>query len=266
MTHDRVTARLWHLGRDLQARVRDFFENPPGPSATPLELLQTALDELERRIQPAGRGSRVFPYSRILVHVAQPNADRAAVEAVFRQLVPRLRDRLNEMKCEAPPTIAARVAFSRRPAPEGTPVVSVECSTDEEAAVPQEPDAASPAVTITVLKGRCDQPEYTLTERVILIGRTAEVVDAQGRVRRNHVPFLEATDGVTETVARAHARLQFEPGGYRLFNESRSNPTYVVRGGRSHQAVTHDPQGLRVRSGDEIHLGRAVIRITIAQP
>lgn len=261
-----MTARLWHIGRDLHARVREFFENPPGPASTPLELLQTALDELERRAQPAGRGARVFPYNRIIVHVAQPNVDRAAVDAVFRQLEPRLRDRLTEMNCDAPPSINARVSYSRRPAPGNAPVVSIECFDDAGTAPPSATPAACPPVTISIVKGRCDQLKYTFVEPVILIGRTAELVDARGRVRRNHVAFVEEPDGVTETVGRAHARLQFDGGAYWLFNESRSNPTCILRDGRSHPVVAHDPQGLRLRSGDEVHLGRAVIRVVIGEP
>lgn len=265
MTDDSVTGRLWHAGRDLHARVRGFFDNPPGPAAAPLELLQASLEELERKVQPAGRGARLFPYNRVVVHVAQPSADRAAVEAVFRQLEPRLRDRLTELACDAPPSIDVRVSFSRRPAADGTPVVSVECFKETETAAPPPTAAVYPSVTISIVKGRCDRPEYTFGEPVILIGRTAELVDAHGRVRRNHVAFVEEPDGVSETVGRAHARLQFEAGVYRLFNESRSNPTYVLRDGRSHQVVAHDPQGLRLQSGDEVHLGRAVIRVAIAR-
>jgi hypothetical protein len=267
MTEASVTARIWHVGRDLHARVRAFFDGPPGPASTPLELLQAALDELERKAQPAGRGARLFPYNRIVVHVSQPNADRPAVEAVFRQLEPRLRDRLREIKCEGPASIATRVSFSRRPAADGAPVVSVECLTETEAVTVAPPTTpACPRVTIAILKGRCERTEYSFAEPVILIGRTAELVDAHGRVRRNHVAFLGEPDGATETVGRAHARLQFEAGAYRLFNESRSNPTCVLRDGRSHQVLARDPQGLRVQSGDEIHLGRAVIRVTISPP
>lgn len=263
MTEDPVSTRLWHLGRGLHARVRDFFVTPPGPEATPLELLQAALDQLERHVQPAGRGSRVFPYTHVVVHVAQPNASRAAVEAVFRQLEPRLRDRLMEMNCEPPPALTARVSFIESGGATGAPIVSIECSSDAEDSAPPQAFAPGGPVTITVVKGRCEQSEYTCTDRVIYIGRTAELVDAQGRIRRNQVAFVEERDGVSETVARAHARLQVESGVCRLFNESRSNPTFVVREGRSHQVVAHDPQGLRIQSGDEIHLGRAVVRVTL---
>ena len=266
MTGDRVTARLWHMGRNLHGRVREFFEGPPGPDATPLELLHAALDDLERRVQPAGRGARLFPYNRIVVHVSQPNADRTAVEAVFRQLDARLRDRLREIKSEAPPSIGTRVSFSRRAAADGAPVISIECFSEPDPAPAPTTTPACPAITISIVKGRCARQDYSLAEPVILIGRTPELVDAHGRVRRNHVAFVEERDGASETVARAHARIQYEAGSFRLFNESRSNPTFVLRGGRSRPVVAGDPQGLRLQSGDEIHLGRAVIRVAISEP
>jgi hypothetical protein len=261
-----VTARLWHIGRGLHARVRDFFDNPPDAASTPIELQRAVLDELERKVQPAGRGRRLFPYNRIVVHVAQPDVDRAAVEAVFRQLEARLRDRLSELKCDAPASIVTRVSFSRRGMSGNAPVVSVDCFHDDEAPALPQPASERPAVTLSIVKGRCDRTEYTFAAPVILIGRTAELVDAHGRVRRNHVAFVEDRDGVTETVARAHARLQFDAGSYRLFNESRSNPTFVVRDCRSHPVVANDPQGVILQSGDEIHLGRAVIRLTFGRP
>ena len=64
--------------------------------------------------------------------------------------------------------------------------------------------------------------------------RTPEPSDAFGVVRRNHVAFLDVRDGTTETVGRAHARLQFDPasGHYLLFNEASSNPTSIVRAGK----------------------------------
>ena len=98
----------------LQPRVRSFFDAPLGAGAAPLELLQAALDELEHKVQPSGRGSRVFPYNRVVVTVAQPAADRAAIEAVFGQLEARLRERLTEVRCEIPATLAASVVGVRQ--------------------------------------------------------------------------------------------------------------------------------------------------------
>jgi hypothetical protein len=87
-----------------------------------------------------------------------------------------------------------------------------------------------------------------------------------GRVRFNHVAFEDTRDGVTETVGRAHARLQLDraSGRYHLFNEGSSNPTSIIRGGRMIRVAPRDPRGVRVQSGDQLQLGRAVLRVTIA--
>jgi hypothetical protein len=265
-----VTARLRDIGRGLHARVKDFFENAPGLDATPLELLQATLDELERKVQPAGRGRRVFPYDRIVVRIAQPGADAAAIEAIFRQLEPRLRDRLMELQCEGPETIVTNIAIVDPSGDTVEPLLAIECLNDRSATPvtpPQQPGAhrSYPTITITVLKGQCSAPEYVFEEPVIAIGRTAEPTDAFGQIRVNHVAFLQVRDGVNETVGRAHARLQFESasGHFHLFNEGSSNPTSVIRNGRMTRVPPRDPRGVRVQSGDQLQLGRAVLRLTI---
>ena len=119
--------------RTFSRRVRGFFDSPLDASAAPLELLQATLDELETKVQPSGRGSRVFPYNRIVVTVTQPAADRAAIEAVFDQLETRLRERLMEVRCEIPATLAASVSIAES-TNGGGPVLWVECSSDADAA------------------------------------------------------------------------------------------------------------------------------------
>ena len=100
-----MTGPFGDVTRTLQARVRSFFDPPMDAAAAPLELLQAALDELEAKVQPAGRGARIFPFNSIVVHVAQRTADRDAIEAVFQQLDARLRERLAELRCEFPAPI-----------------------------------------------------------------------------------------------------------------------------------------------------------------
>ena len=260
-----MTARLWDMGRELHSRVKSFFDGPLEAGASPLELLQAALELLERKVQPAGRGTRVFPYNRILVRIAQPGADRAAVAAVFQQLEPRLRERLTELRCEQPAALRTEVEVTTD---EGQPVLAVECTNDVAVMPTPARPAAGPrasSVAVTIVKGECERSEYVFTEPMIAIGRTADPVDALGNVRRNHVVFLETRDGFSETVARAHARLQLDAdtGAYHLFNEASSNPTVLLRGGRSIRVPPRDPRGLRVQSGDEVQLGRALIRLTI---
>lgn len=260
-----MNGRLWHIGRDLQSRLRGFFETTLEADATPLELLQASLDELEQRIQPAGRGRRIFPYDRVVVRIAQPGADPVAVEAVFGQLGPRLRDRLEELQCEAPESIDASVSVVEGGGEGSAPLLSVECSREGRDLPAAPAGAPFPSLKVSVVKGRCTEAEYIFEEPVIAIGRTPEPTDAFGQVRINHVAFLEERDGINETVGRAHARLQFdrESGAYHLFHEGSSNPTSILRAGKVIRVAPRDPRGVRVQSGDQLQLGRAVLRITI---
>jgi hypothetical protein len=257
-----VTGPLKEVTRTLRARVRSFFDAPIGANATPLELLQAALDELEGKVLPAGRGTRVFPYNRVMVHVAQPAADRAAIDAIFAQLSVRLRERLTEIRCEIPASLV--IAVSVTDGVSGVdPVLRVECRNDVDAT-----PLAAPAPTtlqVRVVKGQCDRVDREFSGGVVSIGRGAEPADAFGRVRRNEIAFLDVRDGISETVARAHARIEFDPAirAYLLFNESGSNPTFLLRGGRSLRVTPRDRRGVRLESGDQVQLGLAIVAVTV---
>jgi hypothetical protein len=262
-----VSVRLRHMGRDIQSRLKDFFENAPERDATPLELLHTALDQLERKVQPAGRGRRLFPYDRVVIRIAQSEADTVAVEAVFNDVAVRLRDRLAELKCDAPEFIDVSLSFVDPSTDSAVPVVSVECFSEPRQRATATRSIHPPTLTLTILKGQCAEAEYVLSEPVIAIGRTPEPTDAFGQVRYNHIAFLETRDGINETVGRAHARLQFDPssGRYHLFNEASSNPTSIIRGGKSIRVAPRDPRGVAVQSGDQVQLGRAVLRVNVEE-
>jgi hypothetical protein len=130
-------------------------------------------------------------------------------------------------------------------------------------ATQQEPAPAT--LRVTVVKGAGAQKVYRFTDPLVCIGRTPDPADELGRVRRNHVVFLDTLDGVTETVGRAHARLQLDSRTreYRIFHEGASNATCIVRNGSTILVPPRDPRGVRIQSGDEVQLGRAVIRVDI---
>jgi hypothetical protein len=262
-----VTGRFIHLGRALQARVREFFDSPIAGTAMPLELVQGALAILERKVQPLGRGRRTFPYNRVTIRVGPGAVDRTAIQAAFEGFEERLRERFAELKCDTPAGLVVRQQFLEQPAPEWLPgqVFSVECAAEPEAASPPAPAPQQPALAVTIVKGAATQPSYAFTQPVVAIGRTEDPVDARGTVRRNHVVFTEAVDGATETVGRAHARFEFDAahGAYRIFNDGSSNPTVISRAGAMIPVHPRDPRGVRVQSGDEIQLGRALIRIDV---
>jgi hypothetical protein len=120
-------------------------------------------------------------------------------------------------------------------------------------------------LSVTVLSGTTTEMVESFTEATVSIGRTADPSDDHGRLRRNRIAFLDIVDGINETVGRAHARVRRDPvtAEYRLFDEGSRNGTSILRDGELIVVHRRDPRGVRVRSGDEIHVGRAVLRIEI---
>lgn len=258
-------SRLTHFARDLQGRIERLFEMPLGPDATPLEISQAVLDEVERKLQPIGGGRKTLPYNRLLVRVKQTNGARAPLEAVFAGLADRLRVRLRELGCDVPPALDVKVQLLKK-APAEWPADQL-FALEYHASPSGAPDApASCTLNITVLKGATARKSYSFTEPVISIGRTPDPTDEEGRIRRNRVAFLDTADGITETVGRVHAHLRFdaETRNYRLFDDGSSNGTSIVRNGAAIAVPRRDPRGIRVISGDEIQVGRAVLRITLS--
>jgi hypothetical protein len=264
-----VTLRLVHIGRDLQSRLKRIFDAPLESDATPLEICQAALDAIERKLQPIGRGQRVLPYTRIVVRVAQPNGDRAALEAAFAGFDARLRERLAELRCQPPATLETRVVILKKVSSDWPSsrlfTIDYQAQPDATAAAPNGHEALP--VHITILRGAASRKAYSFTDRVISIGRTADPTDDAGRVRRNRIAFLDTSDGITETVGRAHAHIRFDARSreYRLFDDGSSNGTSIVRNGATIPVLPRDPRGVRVRTGDEIQVGRALMRIAIGQ-
>ncbi len=261
-----MAVRLSDLTRKFQSRIKDFFEEPLGTDAAPLEIREAVLDDVEDHVQPVGRGKRVFPYDRILVQIAGIRTDRPAIEAAFEDFEGKVRERLSEVGCDAPARLEVRGRFEEETPATWTAgqLFSVEYGR-EDATVPEDREPRQqPPLRVVVVKGSAAQAEYTFTQASVPIGRTAEPADHLGRVRRNRIVFLDGVDGVTETVGRAHARLAFdgETGSYRVFDEGSSNGTAILREGTVIPVPSQDPRGVRVESGDEIQLGRAVIQIT----
>jgi hypothetical protein len=263
-----VTGRLADISRTLHARVKQFFDAPLGPDATPLEVSQAVLEAVERKVQPVGRGRRVFPYADVTVRVGI-QGDRPALEAAFAPLRDKIRERLAELRCEFPSALNVKVVLLKKSPAQWAPgqVLAVEFSAvTETAPAPRVSEAvAPPTVHVTVVKGAASKRAYTFTDSLVAIGRTSDPTDELGRVRRNLVAFSDTVDGVTETVGRAHARLKFDPatGAYRLYDDGSSNGTSIAREGSVIHVAPRDPRGVRIQSGDELHIGRAVLRVAI---
>src|SRR5258706_200936 len=77
------------------------------------------------------------------------------------------------------------------------------------------------------------------------------------------VAFREEGE-INHTVSREHARIAWDgaSGGYWLRAEQNASGTRIYRSGKTIDVSAHDRRGVRVQSGDEVHLGRAVVKVT----
>jgi len=259
--------RLAGFGKDLHSRIRTFFD-------TPLEIAQAVLDQVERQVQPIARGRRVFPFVGLVIRVRTNPASSAAMIAAFEDFATRVRERLAEVRCEPPRRLdveveclevapaswpEARVFDVRYVSDEPPPVKHPVTGSGAPAAL------AAPVVHITVMAGTAVESSWQISEGTVSIGRSADPADDLGYVRRNRIAFLDIVDGINETVGRAHARLRCDAAAreVRLFDEGSRNGTSILRDGEVIPVHRRDPRGVRLRSGDEIRLGRALLRIEI---
>ena len=233
----------------------------------PLEIVHLVVEAVEHEIQPGGRGKRVFPFNSITLSVlASSREGRARFEAVLDG-EPPLRDRIVEhLRSKACPIddLTLEVAYVAR-APKDWRHPQFNLAFDRVARAPTSGIRRDPAfarIDLTVVHGTAERKTYSFAAKRIDIGRCAEVRDTRNRlVRTNHVAF-EGSGEVNQSVSRRHAHITFEPasGGYRLRDEGSVHGTSVVRNG-STVAVPPGSLGVRLRTGDEIVLGEARLRI-----
>jgi hypothetical protein len=250
------------------AAVRRFLDPPLDAAAPPIEIRAAVLDAIERQVAIVGIGERVFPHGLVSVRVLLPDpSGRVPFERVFADFEARLRERLGEMRCELPAGLAARVTFVKTaPAAwaDGQRFAVDYAKADDSPAPPAAPPARPPTLAVEVLSGTASKPRYTFDAPIVLIGRTAAVVDTRGRVRRNHIAFDQEAAGIS----RAHARIVYDPARreYRLLDDGSAKGTRLVRGDVTTDVRPRhqDARGLRLEDGDEIHLAGAALRITFA--
>lgn len=120
-----------------------------------------------------------------------------------------------------------------------------------------------PEISLSVARGAAEQPDYRLKKERILIGRTPDVTDREGRIiRKNDVVFLDNDEDVNSTVGYSHARIwwDFEEKRFFLMDESSRYGTCIVRQGRSLEVPEGNHCGIRIYAGDEIYCGQACLR------
>jgi hypothetical protein len=269
-----IRERMLQLEQTLE---RLFGGRPP---REPLEVRRAVIESLVSQVQPVGRGRRVLPFNHATVHVVSvdPTERRVMKEALEpEELTRELLRGVERAGAQAPAGFTLSVRLVREPGKGWTPGARfhVTVSQSEELAAralarrspgevgiasepssesaPTDAPTAAPqtSVVLRVLEGEA-RPKMLTTDAVrITIGRQVEV---------NDVAFV-GDDEVSRSVSRAHAHLAVDrPSGvYRIFDENSAHGTQVEREGRR-ITVPAGRDGLKLRPGDEIHVGRAILR------
>jgi hypothetical protein len=249
----------------------------------PLETAHALLEDVERQVQPAGRGRWVFPFNRLTIELcASSREDKARLTAVIGDpdtLRERIADRLRPLCAIGPLEVRIRFRTSR-PVSWGERDYHLDLERIETA--PPAAHAPAPAhapararalahaparapIELTVMNGAADRRRFSFTTDRIDIGRGAEVVDSRQRLlRRNQVAFVEDGSDINQTVSRRHAHILYREASreYRVYDDNSSRGTHIIRKGTT-IPVPPGARGVALRSDDELVLGQARLRVRV---
>jgi pSer/pThr/pTyr-binding forkhead associated (FHA) protein len=247
------------------------FDYTMAPKDAP-ELAEIRLAVLEQILKKGHRaaGKIVFPYNLVRIHVRGATDDESAflksafLKGYFEQEIRRSLVRSNY---RFPDDLEVEFSTSDELPNNGEEWLRVET----ESRPRKEPAATAQRRTarLTVLRGTATAPEIALNKERTNIGRTVEVYRAQGPSRRNDLAFTEENE-INCTVSREHAHILYfkKTGEYRLYNDRfykpEKNPAtncglWIIRDGLS-QEVHRNARGVKLKPGDEIQLGRAIVK------
>ena len=254
-----------NVGQFLEKWGRTMFERPlataPDSDEPPelAEIRLAILDQVREKSYRSG-GRKVFPFDLLRVELRGVEESRAPVFTgqFFRKyLEQEVHGALRTSGCRFPETlrvdVAATVGLPRR----DEPWLVVEAVSLEQA-------GGRPAARLAVREGSANPSEIQLDKARTNLGRVVDVYREAGLHRRNDLTF-DADTEINRSVSREHAHIQHDrvSGEYRIFND-RWYPRggdcslWIVRDGMSHP-VERSARGTKLESGDEIHLGRAVV-------
>ncbi len=249
-----------------------IFETPFGANRLSKDAPELAeiriavLDAIKAKSHRAS-GKNVFPYNVVRIHLHGIPEEQANVfqsEFLAKYFADEVRTGLSRSSYRFPDNL--RVDISTTPAlpGEGEEWLSVKADLEGAGSAAANEAERLPA-RLLIVHGAASQAELTLEKARTNIGRTAEVFRAAGPSRQNDLAFSEDNE-INRTVSREHAHIvrSIKTGEYRIINDrsykgEENCGIWIVRAGLS-QAVHRGARGTVLQSGDEIHLGSAVMR------
>lgn len=231
------------------------------------EIRLAVVDAVKAASHRAG-SVRVFPFNMIRIRLRGiPREQTAAFEngVLADFLAGEIRIALRRSNIRFAQNLAVRVQTTP-----DLPLPEEQWMAVEIEKTPALPESARTRVApkLVVQAGVANTAELALTKSRVNIGRTADVFRASGPSRRNDFVFAEDND-INRTVSREHAHIVVDKssGDCRLFNDRWYKPSgncelWILRGGLS-RPVHRGGHGILLQAGDEIHLGRAVVRFEV---
>jgi hypothetical protein len=251
--------------------VRSRVENVLGrePNLEPSAVRQEILDQVRSKIIDDS-GSRLFPFGKVIVRMTpQTETQKDAIhEALLMKdtLKTDILQMLQEAKAQYPNEFEALIELGESRGNDRLQTLTKPVFEVDFIRTPVLPNQKAPETKLRVIKGVTEKPEYALNKHRILIGRSPEVLDREGRiVRRNDVVFLENDEEVNNSVGRTHARIWFDSArnAFFILDEGSRYGTRILRGGAVLDVPSGEPDGIELQSGDDVYLGQACLRFTL---
>ncbi len=269
----KISELIERLGRTVFEAPFGAMSQAIGDSPEVAEIRIAVLDEVKKKIQRAG-GKALFPYNivRIVICTSAPDAGVFERDFFRRFFEEEVRKSLARDSCRFPDDLRVEVRVAGDESGDDDNWLRIETLAEEIQPEPSEPAHARRTARLVVIAGVPNKTEIALQKTRTNIGRLVDVYKSEGMSRRNDLAFAEEHP-INRTVSREHAHILHDKqtGEYRLFNDrwyTRGNKgenncgLWIVRDGMG-QEVHRDTRGTRLLPGDEIHLGKAVIKFQI---
>ena len=265
------------LSDAIEKLGRRIFEAPFSGSELSEEAPELAevrlavLDAVKSKSHRSG-SVRVFPFEIVRVRLRGiPQEQAAAFENGFLGdcLAQDLRKALARASVRFSHDLRVEIHTSAKLPVEGETWVWIETDAKPVGAAVTEAPGPRRTARLVVTEGAANQSELLLNKARLNIGRTVDVYRAEGPSRRNDLAFTEDNE-INRTVSREHAHILVhkKSGECRIFNDrwyraggkgEANCGLWIIRDGLS-QPVHRNSRGVVLQSGDEIHLGRAVVK------